>query len=209
VLKSFLGMLIVIILFFSFYFIWNYVQQQKINYIIDAGTVKNISVEIQEMSNYTLEKSIKTETLKLPKIVEKIAPKMEDSILIDDKKNDGLDSTAGQSGNTTKQGEGEGVNLDKYPEFPGGYNRMIDYIRIQTVYPEEARQKGIQGIVTVSVIINAIGELKSASISKSVHPILDAEALRVIGLMPEWTPGYQNGKPVDGVLVKINISFKL
>ena len=82
------------------------------------------------------------------------------------------------------------------PEFPGGVDAMLQYLRMNVRYPSECKDSSIQGRVVVAFIINKNGEIVEAEVVRSVHPLLDAEALRVINAMPNWTPGTQNGKPV-------------
>lgn len=62
-------------------------------------------------------------------------------------------------------------------------------------YPPLARQQKIEGKVVVSFIINTDGSIASPKVQKSANPMLDAEALRVIKMMPKWKPGIMNGKP--------------
>lgn len=87
--------------------------------------------------------------------------------------------------------------VDKMPEFPGGMTGLMQYLSKNIRYPAEAQTKGIQGRVTVAVIINTEGKAVNASIVRSVDPSLDAEALRVASTMPDWVPGTKDGKPVN------------
>lgn len=98
--------------------------------------------------------------------------------------------------------------VDKMPEFPGGMAGLMQYLSKNIRYPAEAQTKGIQGRVTVAVIINAEGKAVNASIVRSVDPILDAEALRVAGTMPDWVPGTKDGKPVN-VKYTFPVTFRL
>lgn len=87
--------------------------------------------------------------------------------------------------------------VDKMPEFPGGMTGLMQHLSKNIRYPAEAHTKGIQGRVIVSVIINTEGKVTNAQIVQGVAPSLDAEALRVTGTMPDWTPGTKDGKPVN------------
>lgn len=64
-------------------------------------------------------------------------------------------------------------------------------------YPAMAKEAGIQGKVTLSFRINAEGQIDDVIVLKGVHPELDAEAVRVIKLLPEFNPGMQRGKKVN------------
>lgn len=97
---------------------------------------------------------------------------------------------------------------DKMPEFPGGMTGLMQYLSKNVKYPADARAKGIQGRVVVSVIVNTKGKATNATIIQSVSPSLDAEALRVAGTMPDWTPGTKDGKPVN-VKYSFPITFRL
>lgn len=98
--------------------------------------------------------------------------------------------------------------VDKMPEFPGGMTGLMQYLSKNIRYPAEAQTKGIQGRVTVAVIINTEGKAVNASIVRSVDPILDAEALRVASNMTGWTPGTKDGKPVN-VKYTFPVTFRL
>lgn len=108
-----------------------------------------------------------------------------------------------------KQGEDEKyVIIEEMPQFPGGEDAMMSWIVNNVRYPSEAIAQKISGLVYVSFTVGATGKVSNAQISKSVHPLLDAEALRVIGSMPSWKPGRQHGQPVD-VGFSVPVEFKL
>lgn len=94
------------------------------------------------------------------------------------------------------------------PEFSGGMKGCLDFIQTEMCYPEEAKKAGIQGRVILQFIIEKDGTPAQPRIVRSVHPLLDKEALRIIRQMPKWTPGKQDGKP-QRVLYTIPISFRL
>lgn len=78
----------------------------------------------------------------------------------------------------------------EYPHFPGGDEAYRKYMKDSVHYPSEERAKGIQGTVYVSFEITSTGKIENAKIYKGVEngPGLNAEALRVISHMPDWTP---------------------
>ena len=98
--------------------------------------------------------------------------------------------------------------VQQLPEFPGGIVEFMKWLQRHLQYPEEARQKCIQGKVMVSFIVNKDGSITDAKVTRSVNPQLDGEAMRVINLMPKWKPGVDNGKPCR-TLFTIPIVFKL
>ncbi len=83
-----------------------------------------------------------------------------------------------------------------------------EYVGKNTVYPAVAQENGISGRVFVEFTINQKGELVDAKVMRSVDPLLDAEALRVIRSSPKWTPGKQRGKTVK-VKYTFPVQFKL
>ena len=98
--------------------------------------------------------------------------------------------------------------VEEMPEFPGGMKECMKFVNQNTKYPKEAQLNGIQGRVEVNFLVTDEGDIKAPTISNSVDPLLDAEALRVIRSMPKWKPGKQRGKPVN-VVMKLPISFKI
>ncbi|MBQ6652575.1 MAG: TonB family protein [Prevotella sp.] len=94
------------------------------------------------------------------------------------------------------------------PEFPGGMSEMMKFVQENMKYPQEAHANGVQGRVIVNYIVEKDGSLSNIHVVRSVDPLLDAEALRVVSLMPKWKPGKQDGKPVR-VKFTIPITFKL
>ena len=98
--------------------------------------------------------------------------------------------------------------VEEMPKFPGGDAAMMEFLRNTVKYPEEAEENGIQGRVVVQFIIEKDGSISGAEVIKKVNEHLDAEALRVIGEMPKWTPGKQKGEAVR-VKFTLPVTFRL
>ena len=94
------------------------------------------------------------------------------------------------------------------PQFPGGQEMMMKYLAANIKYPASAVKAKKQGRVIVTFIIQKDGSVAKARIARSVDPELDAEALRIVKAMPNWTPGTQDGKPVN-VKYTIPVIFSL
>ena len=94
------------------------------------------------------------------------------------------------------------------PQFPGGQEVMMKYLAANIKYPASAVKAKKQGRVIVTFIVQKDGSVTHAKIAKSVDPELDAEALRIVKGMPKWTPGTQNGKPVN-VKYTLPVNFSL
>ena len=98
--------------------------------------------------------------------------------------------------------------VEDAPEFPGGTQALLDYLRKNIKYPPICRENGIQGRVLVSFVVNKDGAIVEPQVVKSVNKQLDQEALRVISTMPNWKPGKQRGKPVR-VKYTVPVNFRL
>lgn len=86
---------------------------------------------------------------------------------------------------------------DEFPEFPGGAKACMEFIAQNLNYPEEAKAAKAEGRVIVQFVVNEDGSIGEPLIARSIHPALDAEAIRVIKSMPKWTPGKKNGKAIS------------
>ncbi len=93
---------------------------------------------------------------------------------------------------------------ESMPEFPGGMEGMLSYIAKNIRYPKTAKE--VQGRVITEFVVDKDGSIVDVVVKHSVHPDLDAEAIRVIQSMPKWKPGMQRGKNVR-VRYTIPISF--
>lgn len=97
---------------------------------------------------------------------------------------------------------GSSIRLDRWPYFRG----LTKFLANNLKYPEEALQSGVQGPVQVSFLIDEDGNISSGRIIKSPGIELDEEALRLIRIMPKWTPAQKDGKPI-AVWYTISIQF--
>lgn len=95
--------------------------------------------------------------------------------------------------------------VEQMPSFNGNVNQWLS---ANVQYPDSAAKNGIQGRVIVRFVIRKDGSVTDAQIVRSVDPILDGEALRVIKSMPKWNPGLNNGEPVS-CWFSLPLSFRL
>ena len=100
--------------------------------------------------------------------------------------------------------------VEKMPVFRNDttYAALGKWIGENVKYPAEAAKKGIQGRVFVKFTIDYKGNVKDPEVVRSVDPLLDSAALDVIARCPQWSPGFQRGKPVN-VGMTVPISFAL
>jgi protein TonB len=82
------------------------------------------------------------------------------------------------------------------PQFPGGEAALFAFLGKNTVYPSRPKEMDIQGKVTVRFVVNEDGSISDATVIKGVYSDLDKEALRVVKLLPKFTPGKQAGHNV-------------
>lgn len=100
------------------------------------------------------------------------------------------------------------LTADKMPDFPGGVQELMKFLGENIKYPVEAQKNKIMGRVIVQFVVMEDGSLGMEQVVRSIDPQLDAEALRVIKLMPKWIPGTVKGDPVK-VRFTVPIMFRL
>ena len=98
--------------------------------------------------------------------------------------------------------------VEEGPEFPGDTMALLEYLAKTIKYPQNCRDEKIQGRVLVSFIVEKDGSMTGFEVVKSVHPDLDAEALKVLKAMPAWKPGTQHGEKVR-VKFTVPVNFRL
>ncbi len=94
------------------------------------------------------------------------------------------------------------------PQYKRGETELYRTLSTHLNYPKKAKKKGITGMVLVKFVIDANGEMKDVSIARSVHPLLDEEALRVVHLLDQWTPGQIDGEKAP-IQYNLPIRFSL
>lgn len=100
------------------------------------------------------------------------------------------------------------IIVEKMPVFEGGEAEMYKFLKENLEYPQIAKETGIQGVVYTTFVVEKDGSISNIKLLRGIGGGCDEEALRVISLMPKWTPGLQRMKPVR-VAFNMPISFKL
>lgn len=99
--------------------------------------------------------------------------------------------------------------VEEKPTFKGGdAYEFSRWVNMQLIYPEGAKARHAEGRVTISFTVNEKGKVKDVRILRGADPELDKEALRVVSISPDWTPGRADGKPVP-VTYTFPIIFQL
>lgn len=87
--------------------------------------------------------------------------------------------------------------VEQKPTFQGGdANTFTKWVFSKIVYPEIAKENGVQGRVTLQFTIETDGSVKNVKVLRGVDSSLDKEAIRVVSSSPKWKPGMQRNKPV-------------
>ena len=100
------------------------------------------------------------------------------------------------------------VQVDVMPVFPGGEAALLKYLGEHATYPENAKKNNIQGKVVVRFCVTEKGKINRISILKGVDPEIDAEAIKLIGTLPDFIPGRNGGRAVP-VWYMVPITFTL
>jgi protein TonB len=95
---------------------------------------------------------------------------------------------------------------DKAPEFPGGEEAMGDFFTQNVQVPAKAKQARVTGDVLVTATVGTDGKLVNPKIAKGLTPECNAEALRVVQLLPAWQPATRRGVPVP-IMVQVPVPF--
>ncbi|MBQ7575302.1 MAG: energy transducer TonB [Bacteroidales bacterium] len=87
--------------------------------------------------------------------------------------------------------------VEEKPKFQGGdANTFSKWVNSKLVYPEIAKENGVQGRVTLQFTVNTDGSVSNVTVLRGVDPSLDKEAVRIVSSSPKWEPGRQRERPV-------------
>lgn len=86
--------------------------------------------------------------------------------------------------------------VEEQPSFPGGEDKMFEYLYSNIKYPQVAKENNITGRVFLTFVVEKDGSIANAKILRDIGGGCGQEALRVVKNMPKWSPGKQRGKPV-------------
>ncbi len=109
---------------------------------------------------------------------------------------------------TTQRAEIFGEIHETMPYFRGGERALMEYLASHVNYPPEAVKDSIQGRVIVQLLIERNGEVSEVKVVRSVHELLDNEAVRVCKSLPKFFPGCRGGMST-AMWLTLPISFKL
>jgi protein TonB len=160
-------------------------------------------------------------------ILKYVAPEVVDTIVSLENTQASTDEILAHSGDSEAEitGTGPGDNLlegeggtdsdgpffmvEVMPTFRGGdINNFREWVQKRTNYPQAAIENKIRGTVFLTFIVEKDGSVSNVIILKSVHPLIDNEAIKAITASPRWSPGLQRGQPVR-VRYQISLNFVL
>lgn len=98
--------------------------------------------------------------------------------------------------------------VEEQPSFPGGEDKMFEYLYSNIKYPQVAKENNITGRVFLTFVVEKDGSIANAKILRDIGGGCGQEALRVVKSMPKWSPGKQRGKPVR-VQFNLPVVFEL
>ena len=95
------------------------------------------------------------------------------------------------------------------PSYPGGDAALMKYLNDHMIYPEQAKNDGIQGRVIVQFVVRKDGTIGDTKVSRGVDKYLNQEAIRLVKSLPKFSPGRNAiGDTVD-VWYTLPITFKV
>lgn len=100
------------------------------------------------------------------------------------------------------------IDVEQMPQFPGGNEALVNFIKENLKYPLASFEAGIEGRVTIRFVISKEGKVTDVMVIRGLDSLCDQEAMRVVKMMPTWTPGRQNGKLVP-VYYTLPVVYKL
>ncbi|MBN2890310.1 MAG: TonB family protein [Bacteroidales bacterium] len=107
-----------------------------------------------------------------------------------------------------KSDEEAQVWAEQMPAFPGGEAALKVFIAENIIFPESDYLNNLHGTVFVRFVVGKTGKVGDILVTRGVDPLFDAEAVRVVKLLPDFIPGVQGGKPVN-VWFSMPINFQL
>ena len=95
--------------------------------------------------------------------------------------------------------------VESLPEFPGGVVELYKFLNKNIKYPPFAKEANIQGNVFVNFVIEQDGNISNIIILRGIGGGCNEESIRIVKIMPKWSPGKQRGRPVR---VSFNLPVK-
>ena len=190
----------------AIYFAFNWSSTEKEVATLEAEVA---NVEVEDMVPITQETPPPPEAApKIPILSDQIDV-VDDNIKVDDNMFQNLEDDANsgveimdyiESAPEEETVEEEAIPFqleEEKPSFNGGdANEFSKWVNSKLVYPEIAKENGVQGRVTLQFTVNADGTVSNVKVLRGVDSSLDKEAVRVVSSSPKWKPGKQRDRAV-------------
>ena len=89
------------------------------------------------------------------------------------------------------------ITVEQKPTFNGGdANDFAKWVNSRLVYPEVAKDNGVEGRVVLQFTIGKDGRLRDVKVLNTPDESLAREAVRVVSSSPKWEPGRQRDRAV-------------
>ena len=198
-----IGFVLTLVIFLGAF---NWSTKEKQTAVLEA---ENAVVEVEDMIPITQETPPPPEVApKIPVLSDQIDV-VDDNIKVDDNMFQNLEDDANsgveimdyiESAPEEETVEEEAIPfqlVEEKPSFNGGdANEFSKWVNSRLVYPEIAKENGVQGRVTLQFTVNADGTVSNVKVLRGVDSSLDKEAVRVVSSSPKWKPGKQRDRAV-------------
>lgn len=182
---------------------------------IDPSLLRTAEVVEEEMVDITKQEEPKPQPVEVPKQTTQLEI-VEDDVEVEDidinaevEQNEVIEEYVAPEIEEEEVVEQEIFQIvEEMPSFPGGEQKLLEYVAKNTKYPQIARESGIQGRVFIGFVVETDGSISNVKVLRGIGGGCDEEAVRVIKSLPKWKPGKQRGKAVR-VSYQIPVNFKL
>ena len=182
---------------------------------IDPSLLRQTEVVEEEMVEITKQEEPKPQPVEVPKQTTQLEIVQDDVEVEDIEINAEVDQTEVIEEYVPVEVEEEEVVeqeifqiVEEMPAYPGGDQKLMEFIAKGIKYPQIARETGIQGRVFVGFVVEPDGSVSNVKVLRGIGGGCDEEAMRVVKSMPKWKPGEQRGKAVR-VSYMLPVNFKL
>ena len=182
---------------------------------IDPSLLRQTEVVEEEMVEITKQEEPKPQPVEVPKQTTQLEIVQDDVEVEDIEINADVDQNEVIEEYVPVEVEEEEVQeqeifqiVEEMPAYPGGDQRLMEYVAKNIKYPQIARETGIQGRVFVGFVVEPDGSVSNVKVLRGIGGGCDEEAVRVVKSMPKWKPGKQRGKAVR-VSYMLPVNFKL
>ena len=182
---------------------------------IDPSLLRQTEVVEEEMVEITKQEEPKPQPVEVPKQTTQLEI-VEDDVEVEDIEiNAEIDQAEVVEDYTPVEVQEEEVVeaevftiVEEMPSYPGGDQKMYEYLGKNIKYPQIARESSIQGRVFVNFVVEPDGSVSNVKVLRGIGGGCDEEAVRVVKSMPKWKAGKQRGKAVR-VSYTLPVVFKL